>query len=363
MDRLPPEIILNICRELCAGKDYFPDNIVDLKSLRLCSREFAGPAAEFLFVDVSVFLNHRSLDKLKAIAEHPIYRKKVEIMTFFGHMVAGELVTKEDYETDIRGMTFDGPQHEDWGFDDNGKRLLSKEAIDDGHSNYLKILNEQTEAFQGARLQLPKILPLFVHLRGIQSYSVHAYFQYGILEEEPAQIHQIARQTLSPLAGRLWTSIPLVVEDMTCICEAAAKVKGPLEWLYLDGYIHPFSGRILDTAGVELEHVSKAVLLSRRVVLAFAATDEEWFDDVPVNRHDACGFLDDGPSLEELAIVTPGHHIFFDIGCLFSPINWPVLRSLTIFFWDQTCAFLSLLEEDVSRAVVGRWFLARWLVV
>lgn len=72
MDRLPPEIVLMIC-EWLAYDSKCRIKTADLKSLRLSCRAFAGPAAEFLFLNVLVFMNHTSLSNLRAIAEHPVY--------------------------------------------------------------------------------------------------------------------------------------------------------------------------------------------------------------------------------------------------------------------------------------------------
>lgn len=223
MDRLPPEIILGICRALCEDVTLPHASLVDLKSLRLCSRAFAGPAADRLFCEVFIFMDHQSLDNLKAIAEHPVYKDRVESVVFFGNMIAGDLLVKEEYENEIRGMTFDGPQHEQWGFDEDGKRSLTQEAIDEGYQNYLEALNEQSEAFQRLQSELPNALAAFNHLGVVSTDSFHAYLDEEIVQAQPAKVYNIARKTLAPLPGRLWTPIPYAHEGIISVCEAIAR--------------------------------------------------------------------------------------------------------------------------------------------
>lgn len=87
MDRLPAEVVLNTYGRSCPRDTHeFLSNYA-LKPARLCSRNFAGPAAEFLFTEVLAFMTPDSLRNLSAIVDHKVYRDRFRSIVVFGSMI------------------------------------------------------------------------------------------------------------------------------------------------------------------------------------------------------------------------------------------------------------------------------------
>ena len=74
MDRLPVEILDNICADHLLGKD--------LLSFRLVCRAFSEIAARYLLPEVSVAFLPHTLARLKSISEHPVISQHVQTITY-----------------------------------------------------------------------------------------------------------------------------------------------------------------------------------------------------------------------------------------------------------------------------------------
>ncbi|KAI4126207.1 MAG: hypothetical protein LQ338_003865 [Usnochroma carphineum] len=351
MDRLPTEIILDICSWLASFDLRWEVNTVDLKSFRLTNSAFAGPAAEFLFSEVLVFMNPTSLGNLQAIAKHPVYKNRVHHVVVFSSLISHKL-SKRDYVDNVRGMVFSGPGSKDWGFNDQGNRVLSRRAVDEGYNEYQRALKEQEEALISARSQLTEAFKAFPNLGYVESRGFHECLDddEGAVLRQPATVYNIARKTLAPW-GLVWVGKPYPAEDAKLICEAVSRSGCCLHELELGGGV-PIDCELLMTSGVELEHLSKAVRCSKDVLLCLTRPEEDReSEDVFDGQYPAFGFLDDAPRLQKLVLYASGR-FDFQGPLLLGTLNWPQLARLMLRGFDTTETQLRSLLRSVRSTLI-----------
>ncbi|KAL8774955.1 MAG: hypothetical protein Q9209_000434 [Squamulea sp. 1 TL-2023] len=326
MDHLPPEIITNICSHVCSDDDSSLTRTVDLKSLRLCCRSFAGPAADLLFVEVLLFMDLNSLRKLNAIAGHPVYRNKVQSVGVFVRMISKNLVVKDDYEHAVRDIKMVGPSGEMWDFNEEGERSLSQEAVEQGYKDYMAFLDEQTEAFSVARVQLSRAIKNFKKITSVVAISFHYCLDTeGIVQTQPSKINTIARKTLMPRDGRLWISIPYPSEDAKLIWEAVAESQCSVQELCLAVGMYPFSFKMLEVSGLELGRLRESIKSVQKLTIVMGAGEDftAYYDELP-----SFGFLDHAPKLQVLLLRACSFdvHTSFFVGTVY----WPHLREMIL---------------------------------
>ncbi|KAL8788443.1 MAG: hypothetical protein Q9213_001666 [Squamulea squamosa] len=328
MDCLPPEIMVEICHNLYSQDAERFKRTIDLKSLRLCCRSFAGPAAQFLFNEVLLFMDFDSLRKLSAIAEHPVYRHKVECVQVFGSMISENLVSREEYEHDVRAISIQAPGGKCWGFDEEGKRSLSQQAVEEGYNNYTALLDEQMDAFRLARTQIPQAISQFKRLDTIMTSGFHSCLDAnGIVQPQPRRANDIARILLMPLDGRLWTPKPYPPKDAELVCGAVAESQCSLKDLWLGAGLWPHSYKILEWTGPELDNLSKAFQSTQLFAIALGAA-ENWGPTLNVDELPGFGFLDRAPNLRSITIMSSVYCL--DTACLLGSVYWPCLEELNL---------------------------------
>lgn len=75
--------------------------------------------------------------------------------------------SKKDYVNDVREMIYSGSGCKDFGFDDNGRRFLSRRALNEGYDQYQRALMEQDEAFESAESRLAEAFKAFQYLETV----------------------------------------------------------------------------------------------------------------------------------------------------------------------------------------------------
>ena len=142
MDRLPTEIVRLILDDV-SGRHVrggiSSNGNAGIKAMRLCCRQFAELAADYLYSEVWLFANEDSAANAMAISQHLSYSSMVYSLKIFPKLLSDEFLVKEEYETYIRGLQVYNEGKEHWGFDAEGSRDLSDEQIDAGFAEYTKL--------------------------------------------------------------------------------------------------------------------------------------------------------------------------------------------------------------------------------
>ena len=118
-----------------------------IKALRLCCRQVAELAADYLYSEVWLFANEDSAAKAMAISRHLSYSSMVSSFKIFPKLLFDELLVKEEYETCIRGLRIYNEDREHLGFVVEGNRHLPDEQIDAGFAEYAKLYEQQLDNY------------------------------------------------------------------------------------------------------------------------------------------------------------------------------------------------------------------------
>ncbi|KAK3173397.1 hypothetical protein OEA41_006726 [Lepraria neglecta] len=167
MDRLPTEIVSLILDDV-SGRHVrggiSSNGNAGIKAMRLCCRQFAELAADYIYSEVWLFANEDSAAKAMTISQHLSYSSMVYSLKIFPKLLSDEFLVKEEYETYIRGLQIYNEGKEYWGFDAEGNRDLSDEQIDAGFAEYTKLYGQQLEFSAKMQAVLNRLLPAFPRL-------------------------------------------------------------------------------------------------------------------------------------------------------------------------------------------------------
>ncbi|KAL8682756.1 MAG: hypothetical protein Q9224_006745 [Gallowayella concinna] len=278
-------------------------------------------------------MDHDSLRKMSALAEHPVFRHKVVSVDVFVSMISEDLIIQEDYEREIRKIRpipYEGQGHSELGFDRQDLRLLSDEAIGAGYRNYFAALQEQAEARSVAGPILLHALKTFHKLRCVSTRDVHFCLEcHEIVQPQPAKVYHLARRVLAPSGCSLvWTLPPYPSEDAKLVWEAVAESQRSIPHLGLGGEYHPINQTVLVLSGPDLTNLSKAFRNTQEFTIALDTREEDHYYMYPDETLPAFGFLDHAPNLRALSIIlfNPGICSASFLG----RISWPHLVKLRL---------------------------------
>ena len=207
MDRLPTEIvslILDDASDRHVRGGISSNRNAGIKAMRLCCRQFAELAADYLYSEVWLFTNEDSAAKAMAISQHLSYSSMVYSLKIFPKLLSDELLVKEEYETYIRGLQIYNEGKEHWGFDAKGNRDLPDEQIDAGFAEYTKLYEQRLEFSAKMQGVLNRLLPAFPRLEVlILGFATEMLEKYDMMSC-PGRVQDMARRTLLATAYEGW---------------------------------------------------------------------------------------------------------------------------------------------------------------
>ena len=145
-----------------------------IKAMRLCCRQFAELAADYLYSEVWLFANEDSAANAMAISQHLSYSSMVYSLKIFSKLLSDEFFVKEEYGNYIRGLQVYNEGKEHWGFDAEGNRDHPDEQIDAGFAEYTKLYEQQLEFSAKVQAVLNRLLSAFPQIG-----SSDTWLRYG----------------------------------------------------------------------------------------------------------------------------------------------------------------------------------------
>ena len=336
MDRIPLEILHLILRALSDRIEDIGDDsaasIMDMKALRLSCRAFADLAPQYLFHDIWLYMEEDSFAKLKVLTGHPRYGPMVRVLKIFPKLLSDDLLVKEDYEECVKEITFTGDSREEWGFDTEGRRDLSREQLDAGFAEYNKFHDQQVQARNRADKLLHHALTAFTRLSSITTGFVEEIMRHSVYFNRCSKIQDIARRTLMANICDGWKFDVCDPEDADMILTAIASSEREGLGLDLSNCYGPVEDTLVDIHPGALEEVKKALVSLKSLALDLKALYTEDVEEV-IDAGLLANFLEYAANVQKLRVghwVRPPSTEFLNFETIFCTAHWSSLKSVSI---------------------------------
>lgn len=336
MDRLPPEVLHLILQELAeldglVGPSYASN--MSIKAMRLCCRTFADLAPKYLYHDLWLYMEKDSFAKLKAVAGHPKYRLMVRVLTIFPKLLSPDLLIKKDYKKCVKAISFNGHGHQQWGFDANGYRKLSKHQLDAGFAQYTRLYEDQQDTLRTAQNLLSDALSAFTKLTWVAPGFVDELLDDDtFMSNLRGKIQTMARTTHMAVDCAGWQTEIHGGEHAFAVLIALASSSCKMYGLDLDNKAGPFEFLMINIPDYAYEAARKVLRHVRSLSIQMPKREGtlQELEDARTNGNCA-NLLKLATSVEDLYVGYRGSSamiLYFDH--TFGTIRWSNLRYVSI---------------------------------